>query len=107
MYIYETLTEAVSDLGKRGYEYDFTLAQDCIECKSLDLQLMPEEFEIEEFYRFEGMTDPDDSAVIYAISSPVGNLKGVIIDAYGAYAENVSPELLDKLKISHEPPFNE
>ncbi|HEY0177730.1 MAG TPA: phosphoribosylpyrophosphate synthetase [Pedobacter sp.] len=102
MYIYDTLTAAVADLEKRGYEYDFTLSQDGLECKSLDLFLMPEEFEIEEFYRFEGMNDPDDSAVIYAISSPVGNLKGVLIDAYGAYAENISPELLDKLKIRHD-----
>ena len=102
MHIYDTLTEAVADLNTRGYEYDFNLAADCIECKSLDLQLMPEEFEIDEFYRFEGMTDPADSAVIYAISSPVGNLKGVLIDGYGAYAESISPELLDKLKIHHE-----
>ncbi|WP_316835534.1 phosphoribosylpyrophosphate synthetase [Pedobacter nutrimenti] len=101
MYIYETVTAAVEDLGNRGYEYDFILQPDCIECKSIDLRLMPEEFEIEEFYRFEGMNDPADSAVIYAISSPVGNLKGVLIDAYGAYAENVSPELLDKLKMHH------
>jgi hypothetical protein len=78
------------------------LTKDYIECKSLDLQLMPEEFEIDEFYRFEGMTDPADSAVIYAISSLMGNLKGVIIDAYGVYAENISPELLDKLKIHHD-----
>ncbi|WP_316838907.1 phosphoribosylpyrophosphate synthetase [Pedobacter gandavensis] len=102
MYIYDTLTDAVSDLEKRGYEYDFILAPDCIECKAIDLQLMPEEFEIDEVYRFEGMTDPGDSAVIYAISSPVGNLKGVLIDAYGVYAENVSPELLDKLKMHHD-----
>jgi hypothetical protein len=101
MHIYETLTEAVADLENRGYEYDFTLTADGLECKSLDLFLMPEEFEIDEFYRFEGMTDPDDSAVIYAISSPVGNLKGVLIDAYGVYAENLSPELLDKLKMHH------
>jgi hypothetical protein len=102
MYIYDTLTEAVSDLGKRGYEFDFSLSQDGIECKSLDLLLMPEEFEIDEFYRFEGMTDPADSAVVYAISSPVGNLKGVLIDAYGVYAENISAELLAKLKVHHD-----
>lgn len=101
MYVYDTLSDAVADLEKRGYEYDFQLSADYIECKAIDLKLMPEEFEIDEFYRFEGMTDPDDSAVIYAISSRVGNLKGVIIDAYGAYAENISPELLDKLKIHH------
>lgn len=102
MHIYDTLTAAVAGLAKRGYEYDFNLADDCLECKALDLQLMPEEFEIDEFYRFEGMTDPADSAVIYAISSPVGNLKGVLIDGYGVYAENISPELLDKLKIHHD-----
>ncbi|CAM4348490.1 hypothetical protein SAMN06265348_112179 [Pedobacter westerhofensis] len=101
MHIYETITEAVADLEMRGYEYDLNLTADGLECKSLDLFLMPEEFEIDEFYRFEGMTDPDDSAVIYAVSSPVGNLKGVVIDAYGVYAENVSPELLDKLKMHH------
>ncbi|NQX41572.1 hypothetical protein SAMN05421820_108123 [Pedobacter steynii] len=102
MYVYDTVTAAVSDLEKRGYEYDFTLGPDYIECKAIDMQLMPEEFEIDEVYRFEGMNDPADSAVIYAISSPVGNLKGVMIDAYGAYAENVSPELLDKLKMHHD-----
>lgn len=101
MYIYDTLTAAVADLEQRGYEYDFNLSADYIECKAIDIRLMPEEFEIDEFYRFEGMTDPDDSSVIYAISSPVGNLKGVIIDAYGAYAENISPELLGKLKMHH------
>ncbi|MBE9597707.1 phosphoribosylpyrophosphate synthetase [Pedobacter sp. MC2016-24] len=99
MYIYDTLTAAVADLDKRGYEYDFELEPEFIECKAIDLRLMPEEFEIDEFYRFEGLNDPDDSAVIYAISSQVGNLKGVIIDAYGAYAENLAPDLLDKLKM--------
>jgi hypothetical protein len=79
MFIYDTLTAAVADLEKRGYEYDFNLSADYIECKAIDMQLMPEEFEIDEFYRFEGMTDPDDSSVIYAISSQVGNLKGVIL----------------------------
>ncbi|WP_316814590.1 phosphoribosylpyrophosphate synthetase [Pedobacter nyackensis] len=101
MYVYDTLTAAVADLEARGYEYDFNLSSEYIECKAIDIKLMPEEFEIDEFYRFEGMTDPDDSSIIYAISSPVGNLRGVIIDAYGAYAENISPELLDKLKMHH------
>ncbi|WP_199138093.1 phosphoribosylpyrophosphate synthetase [Pedobacter sp. ASV12] len=102
MHIYDTMSAALADLEQRGYEYDFNLTNDGIECKSLDLKLMPEEFEIEEFYRFEGMTDPADSSVVYAISSAVGNLKGVLIDAYGAYAENISPELLDKLKVHHD-----
>lgn len=102
MHIYDTLSGALADLEQRGYEYDFNLTDDSIECKALDLKLMPEEFEIDEFYRFEGMTDPGDSSVVYAISSVVGNLKGVLVDAYGAYAENISAELIDKLKVHHD-----
>jgi len=102
MYIYETITSALADLDKRGFNLDFNLTAEGIECKSIDLILMPEEFEIEEVYRFEGMTDPADSSVVYAIASAVGNLRGVLVDGYGVYAENISPELLSKLKIHHD-----
>jgi hypothetical protein len=44
------------------------------------------------------MTDPDDSAVLYAISSPTG-AKGVIVDAYGAYSESLSRSMIEKLRI--------
>ena len=101
MHVYDTVTAALADLDSRGYNSDFNLTPEALECKEIDLLLMPEEFEIDEVYRYEGMTDPADSAVVYAISSNVGNLKGVLVDGYGVYAENVSPELLDKLKIHH------
>lgn len=101
MYVYDTLTAAVADLGKRGYEHDFNLEGDCLACKALNIKLRPQEFQIDEFYRFEGMTDPADSAVVYAVSSPSSNFKGILIDAYGVYAENISPELLEKLKMHH------
>ena len=37
-------------------------------------------------YRFEGMSDPDDNVVLYAIESNTG-VKGLLVDAYGAYAD--------------------
>ncbi|TCC96399.1 phosphoribosylpyrophosphate synthetase [Pedobacter frigidisoli] len=102
MHVYDTVTAALADLDSRGYNLDFNLTPENLECKEIDLQLMPEEFEIDEVHRFEGMTDPADSSVVYAISSNVGNLKGVLVNGYGVYAENVSPELLNKLKIHHD-----
>lgn len=102
MHVYDTITDALTDLDNRGYNLDFNLTAESLACKSVNLFLKPEEFEIEEVYRFEGMTDPADSSVVYAISSNVGNLKGVLVDGYGVYAENISPELLNKLKIHHE-----
>ena len=102
MHVYDTITDALTDLDRRGYNLDFNLTADALECKSFNLLLKPEEFEIEEVYRFEGMTDPADSSVVYVISSNAGSLKGVLVDGYGVYAENISSELLNKLKIHHE-----
>ena len=47
----------------------------------------PESFKIDAVYRFEGPTDPGDAMILYAISSPKYNLKGVLINAFGMYAD--------------------
>ena len=94
---YQNLVDALNDLKKRGFENDFNLKPFCLECASLQLQMHPEEFEIKEFYRFEGMSDPDDNAVLYAIQSNQG-IKGVLVDAYGTYAEALTPEMASKLR---------
>jgi hypothetical protein len=98
MYSYDTLTEALNGLKKRGYTENFNLKPFCIECPSLALQLYPEDFTIDEYYRFEVNSDPDDNSIIYAISAKDG-LKGVLIDAYGVYAENMTPEMAAKMKV--------
>lgn len=96
MKTYDTLVEALDDLKRRGYTEDFNLHPHCLECKSLELQLHPENFKVDEFYRFEGMTNPDDNSVLFAISSE--GIKGTFLDAYGVYAENLTPEMRTKLK---------
>lgn len=95
---FETLTEALADLKARGYVNDFNLHPEWIECAPLSVKLSPSAFHVDEFYRFEGMTNPDDSAILFAISSSDG-LKGVLVDAYGAYSESLSPLMLTKLRV--------
>lgn len=97
---YETVTEAVNDLSKRGYTHDFNLGEDCLVCGET-LSLSPEEFEIDEVYRFEGMTDPGDEMIVYAISSRKGAEKGVLVNGYGLYADKESSVIMKKLRI-HE-----
>ena len=97
---YETVSEAVNDLNKRGYTHDFNLGEDCLVCGEI-LSLSPEEFEIDEVYRFEGMTDPGDEMIVYAISSRKGDEKGVLVNAYGPYEDIDSSVIMKKLKI-HE-----
>jgi hypothetical protein len=98
MKTFETLTEAIADLRKRGYTYDFNLHPEWIECPPLNLQLRPSEFHVDEVYRFEGMTNPDDSSVLYAVQAPTG-IKGILVDAYGTYSEAISPEMVKHLRI--------
>ncbi len=94
---YDTLSEAVNDLQLRGYTYDFNLEPECLKCASLELEIHPEEFKVDELHRFEGMSSTDDNSILYAISSKNG-VKGTLVDAYGVYAENISEEMRKKLR---------
>ncbi|MBX0331848.1 phosphoribosylpyrophosphate synthetase [Pontibacter sp. HSC-14F20] len=96
-YSYDTLSGALNGLKQRGYTEDFNLKENCIVCTTKPMQLKPEEFNIDEVHRFEGMSNPDDNSVVYAISSTYG-VKGVLLDAYGAYSEAITPEMAKKLR---------
>lgn len=98
MKTFNTLTEAMASLKKKGYSHDFNLHHEWIECPQLDIRLKPEEFHVDEVHRFEGMNSPDDSDVLFAVSSSRG-LKGLVMDAYGVYASSLSPEMISKLNI--------
>jgi hypothetical protein len=98
---YNTLSEAVNDLKKRDYKEDFNLKPHCLECPSLNLQWNPENFNVDEFYRFEGMSSADDNSIVFAISSKDGT-KGILIDAYGVYAENLTEPRIKKLSMNRQ-----
>tara|TARA_R110002050_G_scaffold271612_3_gene415147 strand:- start:37490 stop:37783 length:294 start_codon:yes stop_codon:yes gene_type:complete len=97
MKTYDTLSEAINNLQQRGYTYDFNLKPECLECASLKIEIQPEDFEVDETHRFEGMSSTDDNSVLYAISSKNG-VKGLLVDAYGVYAENISELMRKKLR---------
>jgi len=99
MPVYDNLIDALKDLKARGFTTDFNLAFDIIKCSSTGACLAPSEFEIVEHYRFEANTDPDDSSVLYVIQSTDGHMKGVLINAYGAYSDPVSEDMIQKMKV--------
>lgn len=95
---YTTLVEALNDLRTRGYTYDFNLHETCITCPQANVTLQPDEFTIVEVHRFEGMSNPDDNTVLYAIESHDG-IRGVLVNAYGVYADPLSSEMVARLGI--------
>ncbi len=100
MHSYDTLSQALNDLQARGFTYDFNLLESHIECKQNQTFYNPEQFNVLETYRFEGMTNPDDSSILYAIETEDG-LRGTLMDAYGAYANSITSELIAKLNMKH------
>lgn len=96
---YSTVSGTLNSLKEEGYVLDFNLKPDCITCDTQNIRLHPADFNIDKFYRFEGASNPDDSAIVYAISSKDG-IKGTLVDAYGVYADSQTAEMINKLKIS-------
>ena len=96
MYAYDTITEAVADLKKRGYTLDFNISNNRLTSDNLDTHFGHDDFEIKEVYRFEGDSDPADEAVVFAIEAPSGAL-GILVDGYGLYSDGASREFIQKL----------
>jgi hypothetical protein len=94
---YETLSEAISVLKQQGYTEDFNLKENCLECIAGRQELLPHEFNIDKSFRFDVDENPSDQAMLYAISSEMHKLKGVLVNGYGIYSDDVSNEMLEKL----------
>lgn len=96
---YDTASEAINALVKQGYTTNFSLVteKECLLCHSTSQELSPEDFEIDEIHRFDGMTDPADEMIVYAVSSDKYAMKGVVVNAYGVYADNAKSRIVKKL----------
>ena len=95
---FETVTQAVRALKKEGYTLDFNLKGECLFCEHNNTELSPEEFEIDKVFRFEGETDPGDEMILFAVSSSKYHVKGLLLNAYGMYADSASNTMIAKLK---------
>jgi len=99
MHNYNTVSEAINGLIGRGYTRDFNAhaGKECMNCHASGNTLSPDEFKIDEIHRFEGMTDPGDEMILYAISSAGLQIKGTLLSAYGMYEEQHTSGIVQKL----------
>ncbi|AII54478.1 MULTISPECIES: hypothetical protein [unclassified Hymenobacter] len=94
----DTLSSALQQLRSRGYTEDFNLRPDCLYCAAHDLQLRPEQFQVDAVFRFEGPSDPADQSILYAIRAIGLDLRGVLVNAYGAYADPLTAAMEARLR---------
>ncbi|SIQ37946.1 phosphoribosylpyrophosphate synthetase [Maribacter ulvicola] len=96
---YVSLSIAIKALQEEGYIEDFNLCEAGIENKSKKKIHKATELEVVRFYRFEGMSNPDDNTILYVIETNTGE-KGLLVDAYGMYAGNVPKDMIEKLRLT-------
>ena len=99
---YNSPREAIEDFKKRGFTYDFNEDTRGL-CKTEHEGNFPvEEFKIVESYRFETVTDPDDSEIVYTIESQKYKTKGFMINAFGIYSDAHTNDFARKVEIVRE-----
>lgn len=81
---YPTLSEAITDFKNAGFTVDLNLCELGIENKKIRKIHSAKDFNVIKFYRFAGMSDPDDNMVLNVIETSAGD-KSLLVDAYGAY----------------------
>jgi len=93
-----TVSEVLNNLKSKGYTVDFNLDDNCLICHENSLKVHPHEFVVDKHYRFEGMSDPADEAIVYAISSTKHNIKGTLVDGYGTSSNRATNDMINALK---------
>jgi hypothetical protein len=89
-----TVLDAVRLLAAEGFEASFMLTADGIRCSSCRQSRTIEKAEVVRVYRFEGPSDPDEEAVVYALRCPACDAGGTLVSGFGPGAD---PELADRL----------
>lgn len=92
-----TLTGCINELVKDGFIDNFKIKEAQMYAPSNGKTYSATDVEIHNFYRFEGASDPEDNAVLYAISTNDG-VHGMIVNAYGAYSNEEVAAFIRQVK---------
>ena len=89
----------MTNLEKNGYMEQFRVQEDKLESLTTGKKYGIDDVKAVNFYRFEGITDPDDMSILYAIETCDG-AKGTLMDAYGRYSDEDTGEFMKQVEIA-------
>jgi hypothetical protein len=99
---YLTVACAVDDLTHRGFTEDFRVVDGKLRAIGTGEMVSSEDLVIREFYRFEGISDPDDMAIVYGVEARNG-LRGTVVDAFGVYSDPALSAFLEHVPVRQTP----
>lgn len=96
------LEKCLSFLEEEGYKDQFRVEKKILQSMADPKgKYKPKDVKAVNFYRFEGITDPDDMSILYAIETCDGR-KGTLIDAYGLYSDDDTGDFMKQVDISKQ-----
>lgn len=84
-------------LEKHGYTEQFRVEKNKLVGLSGGKKFNSADVKAVNFYRFEGVSDPDDMSILYAIETCDGT-KGTLTDAYGMYSDEDTGAFMKKVE---------
>jgi len=80
----ETLSEAIDRLRAKGFEHDYSASiTGNLRCGECTAEIDPNLMTIQEIVRFEGVSDPGDASILFALSGTCGHA-GLYSAPYGS-----------------------
>jgi hypothetical protein len=90
---------AIRRLEGLGYTAEFVAeGGETLRVSGTDRRYAADDARIHDYYRFEGVSDPDDMSVIYAVEMGDGT-RGMLIDAFGTYADPLIAAIVDRMHV--------
>lgn len=89
----ETLSEAITRLTGSGYVENFHPVAGHLVCGRCETDFDPSDMSVDEVVRFEGASNPDDQAILYALDAGCGH-RGLYAAAYGTAASSEDTAVL-------------
>lgn len=95
------LEKCLNQLEEEGYQAQFRVEKGKLVDLTNNKKYKPRDVKAVNFYRFEGVSNPDDMSILYAIETSDGS-KGTLIDAYGLYSDDDTGEFLKLIEINKQ-----
>jgi hypothetical protein len=95
-----TMAGKLDELARRGFAEHLIVVDGRLRVAGGDEQFAAGQVKVAAYYRFEGVSDPDDMAILYAVETSTG-VRGTIADAFGVYADPSVGEFMQTVERCH------
>ncbi|MEZ4972721.1 MAG: hypothetical protein R2820_05395 [Cyclobacteriaceae bacterium] len=90
-----TLPACLNTMRTKGYTEDFEATKEGLKSHQSNHIYAPDELVLKAVFRFEADSDPNNNSIAYFIETEDGR-RGVVLDAYGIYANPLVGEIMKK-----------